>query len=30
MKLNKNNNQANNTVISFGFKECRIDQSKFI
>lgn len=30
VKLNKNNNQANNTVISFGFKECRIDSSKFI
>lgn len=28
--LNKNNNQANNTVISFGFKECRIDSSRFI
>lgn len=30
VKLNKNNNQANNTVISFGFKECRIDSSKFL
>lgn len=30
VKLNKNNNQANNTVISFGFKECRIDSSRFI
>lgn len=30
VKLNRNNNQANNTVISFGFKECRIDSSRFI
>lgn len=30
VKLNRNNNRANNTVISFGFKECRIDSSKFI
>jgi hypothetical protein len=30
VKLNKNNNQANNTVISFGFKECRIDSSRFL
>jgi hypothetical protein len=30
VKLNRNNNKANNTVISFGFKECRIDSSKFI
>lgn len=30
VKLNKNNNQANNTVISFGFKECRIDSSRFV
>jgi len=30
VKLNKNNNQANNTVISFGFKQCRIDSSRFI
>jgi hypothetical protein len=30
VELNKNNNQANNTVISFGFKECRIDSSRFI
>lgn len=28
--LNKNNNKANNTVISFPFKECRIDSSRFI
>lgn len=28
--LNKNNNKANNTVISFGFDECRIDSSRFI
>lgn len=30
VELNKNNNKANNTVISFGFKECRIDSSRFI
>jgi hypothetical protein len=30
VELNKNNNQANNTVISFGFKECRIDSSRFL
>lgn len=30
VNLNKNNNRANNTVIAFGFKECRIDSSKFI
>jgi len=30
VKLNDNNNKANNTVISFGFKECRIDSSRFI
>lgn len=30
VKLNRNNNQANNTVISFNFKECRIDSSRFI
>jgi hypothetical protein len=30
VKLNKNNNQANNTVISFGFKECRIDSSRYL
>lgn len=30
VKLNKNNNQANNTVITFGFKACRIDSSRFI
>jgi hypothetical protein len=30
VKLNRNNNQANNTVIAFGFKECRIDSSRFI
>jgi hypothetical protein len=30
VKLNRNNNQANNTVISFGFNECRIDSSRFI
>lgn len=30
VNLNRNNNRANNTVISFGFKECRIDSSRFI
>jgi hypothetical protein len=30
VKLNRNNNQANNTVISFPFDECRIDSSRFI
>jgi hypothetical protein len=30
VKLNSNNNKANNTVISFPFKECRIDSSRFI
>lgn len=30
VKLNKNNNKANNTVISFGFDHCRIDSSKFL
>jgi len=30
VKLNRNNNQANNTVIAFGFRECRIDSSRFI
>jgi hypothetical protein len=30
VKLNDNNNKANNTVIGFPFKECRIDSSRFI
>lgn len=30
VQLNDNNKHANNTVISFGFKECRIDSSRFI
>jgi hypothetical protein len=30
VKLNRNNNQANSTVISFPFKECRIDSSRFV
>jgi hypothetical protein len=30
VKLNNNNNKANNTVIGFPFKECRIDSSRFI
>ncbi len=29
-QLNRNNNKANNTVISFDFDECRIDSSKFV
>jgi hypothetical protein len=30
VELNRNNNKANNTVISFGFDECRIDSSRFL
>jgi hypothetical protein len=30
VQLNRNNNKANNTVISFGFHECRIDSSRFL
>lgn len=30
VELNKVNNRANNTVISFGFNHCRIDSSKFL
>jgi hypothetical protein len=30
VELNRNNNKANNTVISIPFKECRIDSSRFI
>jgi hypothetical protein len=30
VELNRNNNKANNTVISFGFHECKIDSSRFI
>jgi hypothetical protein len=30
VKLNQNNNRANNTVIGFGFNHCRIDSSKFL
>jgi hypothetical protein len=30
VELNRNNNKANNTVISFPFKECRIDSSRFL
>jgi hypothetical protein len=30
VELNKNNNKANNTVISFPFKECRIESSRFL
>lgn len=29
-ELNRNNNKANNTVISFDFHECRIDSSRFL
>lgn len=30
VELNKNNNKANNAVISFPFHECRIDSSRFV
>lgn len=30
IKLNDNNTDANNIVISFGFDECKIDSSRFI
>jgi len=30
VKLNDNNTDANNTVLSFSFDECRIDSSRFI
>lgn len=30
VKLNDNNTDANNTVLSFGFDECKIDSSRFI
>lgn len=30
VKLNRSNRQANNTVISFGFKHCRIESSRFL
>jgi hypothetical protein len=30
VELNRNNTKANNTVIAFPFKECRIDSSRFI
>jgi hypothetical protein len=30
VKLNDNNTDANNTVLSFDFNECRIDSSRFI
>ena len=29
-QLSRNNTRANNTVISFGFKHCRIESSKFV
>jgi hypothetical protein len=30
VQLNRNNNKANNTVISFNFHECRIESSRFL
>jgi hypothetical protein len=30
VKLNKNNDNANDTVILFGFKQCRIESSRFL
>jgi hypothetical protein len=30
VKLNKNNDRANDTVILFGFKQCRIESSRFV
>jgi hypothetical protein len=30
VQLNRNNNKANNTVISIPFKECRIESSRFL
>jgi len=30
VKLNKNNDRANDTVILFGFKQCRIESSRFL
>jgi hypothetical protein len=30
VELNRNNNKANNAVISFGFHKCKIDSSKFL
>lgn len=30
VQLNRNNNRANNVVIAFGFRECRIDSSAFL
>lgn len=29
VRLNRNSNLANNTILSFGFKYCRIDPSRF-
>ena len=28
--LSRNNSRANNTVVGFGFRECRIDSSRFL
>ena len=30
VKLNKENKKAKNTVIAFGFKECKIDSSRYL
>jgi len=30
VKLNKNNDDANDTVILFGFRQCRIESSRFL
>lgn len=30
VKLNENNDRANDTVILFGFKQCRIESSRFL
>ncbi|MBW8060066.1 MAG: hypothetical protein FVQ78_06960 [Solirubrobacterales bacterium] len=30
VRLNRNSNRANNTVINFSFDECRIDSSRFL
>jgi hypothetical protein len=30
VQLNSNNSRANNTVVGFGFRECKIDSAKFL
>jgi len=30
VSLNRNNSRANNTVVGFGFHQCRIDSSRFL